>query len=565
MTPQSGAAFNYSLESPAALAAGQPAGPSRRLRLVCSELLESKSRLLLRDSGQLAGVLQALSGAKYEVESVATLDFVDRYCDTADWELQTAGWSLRWRDASGTATLDLRSLASPAAAGRRVEEFEQPVDRNLSLADVPLGLVTARLREIVPNAELQELFRAHHYRRLYLLRNAGTLIEMAIEQVTITCPSPAKHAPGTLRFDELELTLKEASAEALEELATRLQRSLQLVPARLNVYERGLQAAGMRPPSADEAPLGQSDLAIQLAYRHLQNQFQELLAEEPRAWEGLDSEGVHQMRVATRRLRAAFRAFAIVLPARPIASFNAEFRWLARVLGAVRDLDVQQENLERQTGKMPPEDVGCLQQYRRHLADQWRRARRQLLTSLESVRYRQLIERFTAFLERGPSQAAARITRDVTVGVAAVQFVDEQLKKVLNRGRRLTVESTSEQYHDLRIQGKRLRYLFEFFAPVYGEALAPFIRRLKQLQELLGEVQDAHVATTQLRQYADQVPVRVKSRRLLISLGQLISVQLAGAATRREEFHQAWREFDEQGLRRRIRRVLLDRSRSDAA
>ena len=143
------------------------------------------------------------------------------------------------------------------------------------------------------------------------------------------------------------------------------------------------------------------------------------------------------------------------------------------------------------------------------------------------------------------------------MGLGAVRLVDLQLKKVLRRGRRLTAESPNEQYHDLRIQCKRLRYLFEFYAPIYGESITPFVRRLKQLQEVLGDLQDAHVAVTELRKYAEIVPVRTKSRHLLVSLGQLISTQRAGAANRREEFHGGWNEFDEPGLRRRIRRVLV--------
>ena len=87
-----------------------------------------------------------------------------------------------------------------------------------------------------------------------------------------------------------------------------------------------------------------ADPAIHLAYGRLLEQFEEMIAQEPRAWEGLDPEGVHKMRVATRRLRSALRAFKKVLPA-SVRSFIGEFKWLAATLGGVRDLDVAMGNL----------------------------------------------------------------------------------------------------------------------------------------------------------------------------------------------------------------------------
>ena len=122
--------------------------------------------------------------------------------------------------------------------------------------------------------------------------------------------------------------------------------------------------------------LSPADPAIQLAYQCLQERFEEMLAEEPKAWEGLDPEGVHQMRVATRRLRAAFRAFKDVLPAKPILAYNREFRRAAAVLGEVRDLDVYQDNLKHYAAEIPAGDAAHLNDYQQHLTEQRRNARK---------------------------------------------------------------------------------------------------------------------------------------------------------------------------------------------
>ncbi len=95
-----------------------------------------------------------------------------------------------------------------------------------------------------------------------------------------------------------------------------------------------------------------------------------MIAQEPRAWEGLDPEGVHKMRVATRRLRSALRAFKKVLPA-SIRSFNSEFKWLAAALGGVRNINVAMGNLPHFLSELPPEDAAYMDDYQQYLADQW--------------------------------------------------------------------------------------------------------------------------------------------------------------------------------------------------
>jgi CHAD domain-containing protein len=339
-------------------------------------------------------------------------------------------------------------------------------------------------------------------------------------------------------------------------LGERLKGAFDLVPSRLTNFERGLHVVGLSTFAESDEAVGVDELAIGLAHRYLDHRFRELLREEPRAWEAWDSEGVHQMRVATRRMRAAFRAFQAVLPSKLIEGFNEEFRWLAGVLGKVRDLDVQKENLRRDTADMPAEDVACLGDFRVYLDEEWHKARRQLLSNLEGDRYRRLIERFGQFVSASPARRGAVAAQAMTVRAAAVEFIDERLKKVLRRGRRLAADSPIDEYHDLRIQCKRLRYLFEFFTPVYGARLTPFVRRLRVLQELLGQLQDTGVAIRQLREYADHVPALTKNRRLLVSLGQLISGHRAIAARSREKFRKVWNRFDRKKLRRRVQQVL---------
>jgi CHAD domain-containing protein len=303
-------------------------------------------------------------------------------------------------------------------------------------------------------------------------------------------------------------------------------------------------------------PLRKRDAAVKLAYRHLFELFKEMLCQEPRAWEGLDPESVHQMRVATRRLRAALRAFRRVLPAEPRKAFNREFKWVAAVLGDVRDLDVYQDNLEHYTKELPEADGTYLSDFQQHLAKQWRQARKQLLECLSCDRYDQLKASFTEFLQSGPSEFGGKTVGSSTIGEVAKKAICSQHKAVLRDGRAIKSDSPDEALHTLRIDCKRLRYLFEFFDPIYGQALSRWIKRLKKLQDVLGDFQDACVATDRLYAYASSVPMAAENRGQLIAFGQLIHSQRLQAASKRAEFRGVWKRFDREGGKKQIRKIL---------
>lgn len=366
----------------------------------------------------------------------------------------------------------------------------------------------------------------------------------------------------------------EGSEESLRTPVDSIQTQADRFESRSSQIESGLQALGASPPPAQmanesqlieqakavrklqAARLSTDDPVFKLAYRCLVEQFKEMLVEEPRAWEGLDPEGVHQMRVATRRIRAAFRAFRKVLPASAVKEFNQEFKWVAAVLGDVRDLDVYRENFRQYTTAIPHQDRLCLDEYQEHLAENWRTARKALLKCLSSQRYEKLKDSFGTFLLSEISGPAKQSVGSLTIGGAARRFIGTQHRKVLNEGRSIEESTADEKLHELRIDCKRLRYLFEFFHPVYGRSLSEFIKRLKRLQDVLGEFQDACVASDRLRHYAERVRLGPESRGELLALGQLINTQHQEAVNKRAEFHRVWQKFDRKGGRKKLICVL---------
>ena len=467
-------------------------------------------------------------------------------------------------DRSGDKSMVLKSFGLGDGIVQRRREVERrvlafPRDGNHPLVAEHVGDRSGGLRV----GDLRRLFRVRTHRRLFDIRlSDGAVVELGIDQTASTAVGPVKKsAPGRMAFVELEIELKEGEEESLRQLAAETQQRFGLLAARLSKFERGLQAAGLSPPPGSHVVLPAStafvemlreraptptDPAIHLAYGRLLEQFEEMVAQEPRAWEGLDPEGVHKMRVATRRLRSALRAFKKVLPG-SIRSFDGEFKWLASVLGGVRDLDVARGNLPHFLSEIPPDDAAHLDDYRQYLADRWREERRRLVTCLAGRRYGRLKAGFADRLERGPSARVMETRGSITVGEAAQLLIGKRYQGVLRRGREITSASSDESLHALRIRCKRLRYLLEFFRPTYGEALEAEITRLKKLQDVLGEFQDACVAGGLLRRYAEGLPKSSGNRGQLNALDQLIAGQDRRAATRRADFAHAWERFDSTG------------------
>ena len=319
----------------------------------------------------------------------------------------------------------LKQLGSERAVVWIRVEFEQRVpDRKGDDRLLPAGPVTDRLGRVVGRKPTRELFEVRNRRLRYGLTRcdgSAVCIELAVDHVEIRGRRRTRRAPGRLRFREIEFELRDGPESALIALAERLPRKIELLPARCSKFERGLQTIGVPdPPDATHpAPLGPTDRWVDLAFAHFRRQARVLRREERRAWEGLDPEGVHQMRVAMRRIRAALKAFEPVLPPRRVRGLNTELRWAGRALGAVRDLDVYHEALNRHLKTVSAGEARRLAPYRIYLNTVAQRRRRRLIATLGSRRFHRLRERLERFAERGPSQAATRRFRGLLISAAA--------------------------------------------------------------------------------------------------------------------------------------------------
>jgi CHAD domain-containing protein len=252
---------------------------------------------------------------------------------------------------------------------------------------------------------------------------------------------------------------------------------------------------------------------------------EEIAAREPGVRLGVDPEEVHKQRVATRRLRSLLRSTRsqLVDPDRA-ERLRDELRWLGGLLGEVRDRDVLIDYLlaELETIEEAAGFGGVLE-----LLDLERQhARTELVAALDSDRYRNLIDE----LERPPALAEGERLRTAA---------EAEYSRLRKRAGKLGKDPSDGELHRVRIAAKRARYAGE---AVGGENA--FVRRAKEVQDVLGEHQDAAVAEQRIRELVEQVR---GTGRTAIAAGRLIERQRARRRAARAAWPKAWKRLKRAG------------------
>jgi len=428
---------------------------------------------------------------------------VDTYLDTEDWRIGRSGFVLRVRHLADQGEVTLKDT-TPAVAGlrRRIEVNEPLPPAGLHALD-PQGPVGGRLKALVGDAPLIPLLEIRTRRRPHQLRAADEVLAEVDLDDTIIVVGDDQYP---VRMRRVEVEADSAWVNVLTPLVEQLRVECGLQAAILSKFEAGLLAAGLRIPELPD--LGQTTLGPEpsigaVAYAVLRRHLASMLAHEAGTRLGEDIEQLHDMRVATRRLRAALALFAGVLPDHS-QHVRSELGWLAGELGAVRDLDVQLQRLDSWRDELPPEDAGALTDLARLLGRERDAARASMLGCLDSLRYDRLVSEFTSMLRPGPGQGSGRQAKAALVPAAAVLpgLIVARHRSAVTAARRARRSGDPADFHRLRIRCKRLRYALEFVSEIYDGRTRGVIRRVVNLQDCLGVMQDAQVAAGRLHALA---------------------------------------------------------------
>jgi CHAD domain-containing protein len=265
----------------------------------------------------------------------------------------------------------------------------------------------------------------------------------------------------------------------------------------------------------------------------LREQIDALREAEPGTRLGRDPEELHKMRTAVRRLRALLGAVRDMFDPRWVSHLRRELDWLGEILGARRDLDVLHAHLSAEVASLRTGRRAA-----RHLLERLdrRRARAgdQVRDAIEGPRYARLIQRLRAGAEHPPV-----VDPDVSLPeVAARAF--KKLRKAVDE---LPEHPADAELHRVRIRVKRARYAAELAEPMSGRPAKRFIKRAKELQDALGEHQDAAVAEQRVRSL-----LRAERRPLAVALSnRLVGKQRARRQEAKAEFLEGWPSLERRG------------------
>lgn len=419
------------------------------------------------------------------------------YFDTPQRVLAASRVTLRVREDDGR-RLHCVKLPNGNLAGlasRREWEVENG-DETPNFSAFPPGTVDSLLDlEKLHMAGLEPVFETDFKRsqRLIPLGDDGA-VEIAIDDGIIRTAG-GKEAP----ISELEFELKSGSPADLFALALSV---IEHIPGRIVMASKGdrgaMLAAGERPRGSKAAKLVlDPDLSASDAFaRIVEDCTGQWLANVDAVLDGSDEEGVHQMRVALRRLRSGFRLFRKVLGPEPATALSDEVKWLAGSLGPARDWDVFIGDVAGPVF----EALGPDRRFDRVLelaASERALGYGQARAAIEDARHTRLaltLGRFAAAREWREGGDAKALDGSVTD--FAADRLDEHFKRVRRKGRHI-MQLDAEALHALRIEIKRLRYALEFFGSLFdAREVKTFLEGLSGLQDFLGNLNDLTVAHT---------------------------------------------------------------------
>ncbi|QUQ69089.1 CHAD domain-containing protein [Kutzneria sp. CA-103260] len=254
-----------------------------------------------------------------------------------------------------------------------------------------------------------------------------------------------------------------------------------------------------------------------------------MLHYEPGTRTGEDPEDLHQMRVAVRRLRAVLKSAPGSVP--DCERLRAELGWLGGALGPVRDLDVLIDRLRAESEDFPDDERAVAATLLDGLVAERLSARERLTSALNSPRYRTLLGHL--------AQAANSEVDPDAPQPELLDLVRAPYRKLRRSVQALPADPPDEQLHRLRILGKRLRYAAELVRPIAGKQLRDLVRATKELQEVLGEHQDACVAEQEVRRLV-AAQGDVVDWDLVFVAGRLVEREHVRRVTTRDQWHEAW-------------------------
>ena len=419
---------------------------------------------------------------------------VSVYFDTDKQKLRENGLMLRVRRVRNRYVQTIKAANTSGPFER--DEWEAELagqEPDLRMAE---GTALERLANEKLQRQLKPLFETRVHRRVYPIADDRRAIALTVDRGSI---DTGNHS---MPLCEIELELQRGKLADLFDVARELTRTL---PARIAVKSKsqrgyelldGTQYAPVKGKAIDlprDAITRDAFRAIGIAC------LGQIIGNEPAVLRD-DPEGVHQMRVGLRRLRAGMSLFSDLLRDPQTAAIKSELKWLAAELGPARELEVLVNRVIAPIKKqrVPWKGVPSLGQ---QITKKRKAAVTRAKNTVNSARFRALTLELAAWLQAGqwtmPQDDLVRDRGQLTITIFAAEQLMRRWRK-LRKKRQPLAQLDAPSRHKLRIQAKKLRYAVEFFASLFAsrrqiKRRRSLLKALEQLQDSLGELNDIAV------------------------------------------------------------------------
>ncbi|HEY8471286.1 MAG TPA: CYTH and CHAD domain-containing protein [Natronosporangium sp.] len=467
------------------------------------------------------------------------------YYDTDDFRLARAGASLRYRRG------DQRpwTVKLPTGTAGIRHEISRPGRPGTPPAELT-DLVTATTR----GAPIAPVARIRTRRRGYQLRDSAgrVLAELADDTVSVLDGQRIRE-----KFREVEVERGDGDRALLDRVGAALVEAGGASPADQprfqSKYARAVgEAAAGTPDLPPPQPLPARPLAGDVVTQAIRRSVTRIFAHDPllRLRTNLPDGDtpVHQMRVGCRRLRSDLATFDPLVDPQWAKRLRRKLRWLARALGAARDAEVLRTRLHRTAADpLVPVDAKAVARIDAVLAARQAEALEAIEQAVGSQRYLALLDRLVEAAQRPRLTAlAAASAQEVLPRLVAGPWREFAFgPRGVGGATDLTPDAPDEDWHQVRINGKRARYAIEAVAEVIGGAAPKLAKRLAAVQDLLGEHQDAAVAAETWLAAARSDP---DDHALAIAAGRLYERERAAIRRVRKQFPAAWQAATDRKL-----------------
>ncbi len=505
-------------------------------------MVELPRHYQLAESDTVGDIFSALS-SHFSLASEPEKSVRRIYLDTFDWRLYQAGAVLYEEKNSRGRWLIWRYLDS--AAPKEMQRLDGTLPR--FSWDFAPGLLRElagpemAMRALLPQVEMRSRVRVLKQ----LDGEEKTVLRLALEENSGRPPGRGEYLPMP---SSVVMSPVRGYPKPLAKMEHFLSAELGMLPLAGVQMVDALAVTGRCPLDYSSKlnfkfkPQTRSDAVARQIHLHL---LATMEANLPGTRTNLDSEFLHDLRVAVRRTRSALTQVKEVFPSEVVESYKTRFAWVGSLTGPTRDMDVYLLGFDGYRASLPEQFREDLDPLHNFLLHHQKSEQRAMVRKLNSPHFYTLIKEWRSYLESPLPDDPVEPSASRPVAEVAGKRIYRIYQRVMREGLAITSLSPAADLHELRKSCKKLRYLLEFFQSLYPKKqVRPLIKALKVLLDNLGDFQDLEVQANKLRDYAHQMVKEedVPADTLLV-MGMLVDSLLKQQKQAHDEFAGRFSSF----------------------